>query len=385
MSVVRLTDEYLLKKITRSEYSSGECHAALEIHFLNYTGEDIIAVQADGAVHPIVSPKKDTVNGDVLFVRFMVATPEKLSGRVLLHGKLLEEPCVQFTEIQVRKSDLLNGPIFLKEVDLVVALPRFRDVLQHPAQKRLQGDYLNALQLKMSESWDDVPIRIFANDPLGDISTMYLVINGVLSSFPVTNNEDEPAICSVNFRSPTTTSGRVEMLLDTSKIFVDGCSEVKTKEYPEPWFIGPDKSVVQKAHRASIRRRQATIDFDNLEKENASLKKEIRDKESKTKLVIDELVAKHSKVLENMEETHKRRIRDIEDQLYTQKTRVSQLETDLETSKVLNARMVEIQKSQTAREMVLINKRNQQLKLAVAVLSLAGAIIALVAKIVAKK
>lgn len=159
------------------------------------------------------------------------------------------------TEIVVTYRELLEDAVYIKEIDMVVAIDAHKDRLEYVYPHSTK--FLDQLREKAAFSWynehTDAPVVVAANDPTGRAQELFLVINGSTITAPV---KCEPSLDPfVEIR--LFYRGKMDIIkcnpaevFDKFQIFThnDSC-----------WVLGKGEFHVKEAYQKFIREKQSGI------------------------------------------------------------------------------------------------------------------------------
>lgn len=153
-------------------------------------------------------------------------------------------------EAVIKYNDLLQEPIYIKEMGVVIGLEHHRNVLPeyYPASDWNKEDFINMLR----EQWElekelDVLPRISANDPTGQTKQLFLIVNGIAYRHRVTNSKQLPK--QVHLQR-TLNGTKMVIEFDADKVF--SSLEHRELEPGEHWFLGSSQFTVHAEYQKLI-------------------------------------------------------------------------------------------------------------------------------------
>jgi hypothetical protein len=103
--------------------------------------------------------------------------------------------------IEIDLSTLRKGPVFVKSIGKVICTPEHLFATTHPNYSGVMEVTPIRRAEKIMGELTMCPISIVANDPSGQISCIYMEINGVICPVAVENDPDAPLTLMVGYRT----------------------------------------------------------------------------------------------------------------------------------------------------------------------------------------
>jgi len=156
----------------------------------------------------------------------------------------------------IKFSSIVEGPIFLEDVNLVICLRSHADYISHPHFKENTANKITKALTASFENSNYFPIAIVGNDPTGIISTLYTEIHDHICACKINNfsTDDEDDVLVIMYR---------DLSVDNKLM----CSEIKTtftelrKNKNLVWKIGnawfSTSREILKTHVDSLKREEA--------------------------------------------------------------------------------------------------------------------------------
>lgn len=151
----------------------------------NYTSFNVVVIHANGTktVIPAHENKYNGINDVVIQFRSQLTSTIVNANR--------DEAYLPGLKISLKAGAILNAPIFVKEINAVIATEQAASVLKHPYGCMDYVTAASAASLNFVQSVkESVIVSITANDPLGKHNVLYAAIGNSIVKIPIQSNPD---------------------------------------------------------------------------------------------------------------------------------------------------------------------------------------------------
>lgn len=158
-----------------------------EHQILNYSGCDLFGITHTNIITAAI---KSDVLPSVSSRRCVQIRARSVCGkRDLRNG--YDTSSAKHTLITIPHDLLMQGPIFVEQLNLVLTFQEFLHNTKHPHSKVYHDEQMRDLKDKLNRVIVEMPVALVANDPTGQIRELYIDINHHICAVKVTHFKRE--------------------------------------------------------------------------------------------------------------------------------------------------------------------------------------------------
>jgi hypothetical protein len=103
--------------------------------------------------------------------------------------------CGEYLTINIQQKDLLEGPIYVKEIDKIISLKEFENTGHHPFAEGAEEKFFEHFSSNYYNRaiYESTPFQVYINDPFRKYTEFYFAIGDEIVSIPVTHHPEHCA------------------------------------------------------------------------------------------------------------------------------------------------------------------------------------------------